>query len=710
MKIDTIIHDHLYVIGLPTEILVPIQRDLEKWLECNGIEWVCERIKKLKALFLQYASHTTYLKTDRTIKMRGGIPIGSFRPLFKMAHGPDFKKALRVLQLHGLFVLKEVTKTQWEKFITSVEEPMKVIDHLPNLEIEPEYKYLARSEWSNSGYTPLSSWIGEDLGTRAPIYGKDGQFWNLGNVPMSSTSVVDHLRLLSRYLPQSLIQAYPLPFKAIGIELKLEPKDVYFVQGLRDGSIPFPRGFGGTIGVIQERGAKLRAVANPFRVYQACLSRLGTCLFRLMESFPWDCTFNQNRGIEWTQARLKEGATIHSIDLSDATNQFPLALQLQVMLTLFTPEEKSKPTHDGMEGDGSICESRPLDISAEALEIIRWGGNVSELTELRQSLDIFAKLAHHSLWKLPKSVRHLTDKQDIKWVKGQPLGLYPSFAIFAVSHGLLLRSIERDLGLVNTFRILGDDVVISDDKVQFAYRCLLGRLGCPVSSQKTLDSKEIGEFAGRVITKEGAIVAEKWKLFHYDDPIAPLRMFGIQGIKLVPKIARAAIQWLASLPEPVGLGLNELGLSVGKRTEGVIDLYEEKVKFPHVPSKDRTLEIKARLSDAFSIHVEDYEAHPSRHTNLFLDYLKETGYGVSSDLLGGIEANSLISRRLGEHLQAVLKLENLDYRLPPDVSYLLAMFDKMRVPRGTSPFQRLKTWLGTINRWFRKHVKSVLHG
>lgn len=649
-SIDDTIHAHLSAIGIKPEVRVPIMREIVKWVRCNGMEWTAKRIKTLKAMFLQVASGATHVQADPAIKMRNGLPRGAFRPLFKMLEGVPFHQALRVFQVSGLFRLARVTPAQWKKFCESVEQPLPTRSGW-EINIEPELMALGEMAWRHAKYIPLAEWCGEEISTRAPIRAREGKTWDYGTLPVRETTIRDHLRQLDSVFDEWLVRCYPAPFRAIGIEVK-PTRGAWeeYVSRVRMGKEPLPYGsWAGCIGLIQESGAKLRAVANPARVYQAVLSRLGNALFHLMEtSLPWDCTFDQARGIRWVQRKLNEGRTMYSVDLSDATNQFPLELQLNMIGALM-----------------------PKDIEAQdALEIVR-------------------QLSHRTRWRLPDQAARLHGRGWISWKKGQPLGLYPSFGLFAVTHGLVLRAIERDLGLVDTFRVLGDDVVIGEPRVHERYRTFLVTAGCPVSETKTLASQIIGEFAGKIITAKGAVVAEKWKPFQADDPLGFLRMYGHRGSALVPKKWREQICWFASLPEPVGLGQNGEGNSLEERIRGVVDLFEDKIEVPRVPAKP-LLEIKSRLADAFFIEVDGVR-RTCQPVGL--------NYRFKHDLLNPPTRED--SRRMVEHLNAALSgRQFLDYNLPTFLREMLELSRSKRL-RGHHDSKK-RTWLQTIVRWFRR--------
>jgi hypothetical protein len=155
---------------------------------------------------------------------------------------------------------------------------------------------------------------------------------------------------------------------------------------------------------------------------------------------------------------MEEGCKMSSVDLSDATNHFPLSVILHVLQF-----------------------SREIPIQHIKLWMLVCKGE----------------------WKMD----HLKGPRALTWSKGQPLGVYPSFPSFALTHGIILRAIELRYALSDTFRVLGDDVIISNPIVAWSYRTLLTKMGVPVSDSKTfMNSPSIGEFAGKLVIKKGSKV------------------------------------------------------------------------------------------------------------------------------------------------------------------------------------------------------------
>jgi hypothetical protein len=91
-----------------------------------------------------------------------------------------------------------------------------------------------------------------------------------------------------------------------------------------------------------------------------------------------------------------------------------------------------------------------------------------------------------------------------KYATGQPMGAYSSWAVFALTHHLWIQFSAKRAGLRLPFldyRLLGDDVVIRNDRVAQEYLSLLELIGVDVSKDKTLVSPDSFEFAKRFFYK-----------------------------------------------------------------------------------------------------------------------------------------------------------------------------------------------------------------
>jgi hypothetical protein len=148
------------------------------------------------------------------------------------------------------------------------------------------------------------------------------------------------------------------------------------------------------------------------------------------------------------------------------------------------------------------------------------------------------------------------------------MGLYGSFALFALTHHLILMLIEKDHSVSDTYRILGDDVIISDERVAKQYYRMMEHLNVPISHEKCVTSDLLTEFAGKIVTPYGVIptakAPAKGRWLSVSGFINYCRVSrGISGLSAVPKQYRDVARAYAALPTSYGgAGVNPLGLSL----------------------------------------------------------------------------------------------------------------------------------------------------
>lgn len=227
-----------------------------------------------------------------------------------------------------------------------------------------------------------------------------------------------------------------------------------------DGGIPkvMVQPIAGKIGLIQERGMKLRSVANPFRIFQHVLTPFGDYIYNMLEHLEWDCTFDQTKAQPFVTKALQDNKTLYAYDLSSATDKFPLSIQLDLISKL--------------NGDENTRRVKPK-------------AKVSNITikDIEDSIEVFEHLSR-AHWYTDLFETKNVHRRFIQWTQGQPLGLYPSFGLFALSHGLFVRTLEKNLGLRDSFRILGDDIIITNKDLALSYKESVTSLGCVISESK----------------------------------------------------------------------------------------------------------------------------------------------------------------------------------------------------------------------------------
>jgi hypothetical protein len=323
---------------------------------------------------------------------------------------------------------------------------------------------------------------------------------------------------------------------------------------LSHGAKATPPIVGNVVPLMKDGGWKVRWIANPLRLHQTVLKPLGDALFFKLRTLPWDCTYNQERPIKKIQEYLRTGKSCHAVDLTAATDSFPLSMQIEVLKSIF-------PYNRG-------------------------------------DVDLFRDLSR-GLWRTPYGL--------IRWSRGQPMGLYPSFASFALAHGMLL--LELNEGVFNDdFFILGDDVLILNDKLNQRYRESLRSLGCPVDEVKSLSSTKLTEFAGKVITADH--IYPKFKIgssqTHEDAFVDLLRTYGQGIMKFFEPHLQRMTKEILNFTDPWGPNLSS------GPTKSYLTAVKDTLKFGEVASGD----------EGGKLHVSFHEMlierlNPSRDASLW---------------------------------------------------------------------------------------------
>jgi hypothetical protein len=209
----------------------------------------------------------------------------------------------------------------------------------------------------------------------------------------------------------------------------------------------------GQLSLKEEAAGKVRIFALVDIWTQSLLKPLHDFLFSILKSLPNDCTFDQEAGVKRCFAKANEAGKSFGYDLSAATDRLPVALQVSIL------------THYlGIEG-------------AEA-----WR---SLLVDRTYTLTVEGK------------------SQDYKYSVGQPMGALSSWAMLALCHHLLVQLAVRqaypDFKMdewFDNYELLGDDIVIFDDKVAKTYLLIMGRLGVGINlSKSVVASNNSFEFA-----------------------------------------------------------------------------------------------------------------------------------------------------------------------------------------------------------------------
>jgi len=163
--------------------------------------------------------------------------------------------------------------------------------------------------------------------------------------------------------------------------------------------------------------------------------------------------------------------------------------------------------------------------------------------------------------KLPFLVSgNLFKKEDrgkyVYYGAGQPMGGYSSWAVFALCHHILVRSCGYMVYKTSSFSsyfILGDDLVIFDERVAKLYYRMVTLLGVKISIQKSIISPDSFEFAKRIVISGRDVSPLPWtQLLRVNNPLTVLATF------LSDYIVRSVVhrslstttirKWISALP------------------------------------------------------------------------------------------------------------------------------------------------------------------
>ncbi|AHI43534.1 RNA-dependent RNA polymerase [Fusarium circinatum mitovirus 2-1] len=201
----------------------------------------------------------------------------------------------------------------------------------------------------------------------------------------------------------------------------------------------------GKIEVIRDPEGKFRLIAIVDYYTQLALKKLHDQCFKVIRNLKeTDRTFNQSPHHNWESNQHK----FWSLDLSSATDRFPRKLQARLL---------------------------------------------SEMIDM------------HYAWSWNRILEtisfHTKEGNSIKYEVGQPMGTYSSWICFTLAHHLVVNYAAKLAGYdnFNQYIILGDDIVIKNDKVAYYYIRIINRLGVDISLTKTHVSSDTYEFAKRWI-------------------------------------------------------------------------------------------------------------------------------------------------------------------------------------------------------------------
>jgi len=505
----------LSVIGVPHHIISGLPELILRWVRCSGVEWTISRLKSLKVDIIRIKCGQPALSTFR--KNRRGEIAGLLGSLIKYSQKNTscFAKAIQCSMIYSVFKFESLTRKQEQKFRSAITADPPRIHRNFLISLGRAIKQNFRKiSLERSEEISLLTYRGSPNKFKPRLKWDD---WSLRSIPqLSRKQDSDVLSNALYFLDPKHVPLYfeyeelysPVLKGLPGFIDKINELGTWYKRESRD------LVEGGEIHFLQEAGGKLRSIASPHLVHQLALRPLGRSIYQLVQSLPWDCTFDQEKPISVLSTHLSEGRTIHSIDLSSATDYFPLEIQMTVLRSFF--------------------------------------GNLPDLR-------LFEDISKCN-WRAEGI------NSTLRWKRGQPLGLYPSFGTFTLSHGILLWFLNNQKHN-NSFYVLGDDVVILDEDLNTKYLRFLKQMDCPYSRDKSISSSKLCEFAGKIVTSTRVIPQYKWREISNDNFLDICRQLGCRSRSLLTSRQRMVFDLVKHCCLPNGLNFSYPGSNLSKMIE-----------------------------------------------------------------------------------------------------------------------------------------------
>jgi len=255
-------------LDVPPQLSKPFLKVVDKWCQNSGIEWTVSRLKEVYTDFLRFQAGVSpvgkyYRKTKK------GLPLcasGLFT--YSLRGKKQLFAVSQLLRVYTSFISSTPTEKQVKKFLDGVNaEPISVPPEIV-VGVVRAVKELCHMTVLHQPRPYLT--YRPSLSKRVPHF--DGRTY-----PEPTHWSSQWVTLDMTYTGQIVQHKYPKIFKSV---LGFQNGQKHF-----SGSRPVVHDHVGKIGLIQEPGFKLRAVANPNRVYQVALEPLGDCLYDTIRNF-----------------------------------------------------------------------------------------------------------------------------------------------------------------------------------------------------------------------------------------------------------------------------------------------------------------------------------------------------------------------------------------------------------------------------------------
>jgi len=203
-----------------------------------------------------------------------------------------------------------------------------------------------------------------------------------------------------------------------------------------------------------EKAGKTRTIAIIDYYSQRCLHPLHKGLMQMLANLVSDGTYSHLHVGKYAEQLTKDKSFIGCADLSSATDRFPALIQKKLLLSLVP---------------NSNLANSLWTLLAERTFTVAWSG------------------------------------EQVTYQCGQPMGAHASWPLFALAHHLVVEYAGYNANVRNTkskYRLIGDDVIISDKGLWQEYIRIMKALGLTINVGKTVESPRNERYSCAEVAKQ----------------------------------------------------------------------------------------------------------------------------------------------------------------------------------------------------------------
>lgn len=369
---------------------------------------------------------------------------------------------------------------------------------------------------------------------------------------------------------------------------------------------------------VIEPGGKLRIAMSPLLAYQGLVLPLHTKVYNFIKRI-------KSQGVTSHENALKD--IQHEIALNEAKGFRPLIFS----------------------GDlSNYSDNIPTD-------------SMNAIMEGLITRNIISEFDYKSFNLISNLPIQLPDYSVIKYDNGNPQGAFGSFPLISLFNDVLVRvsfcmaygvsptDINENVNsnMLPFYKVVGDDVVIFDQKTSEQYVSIVEDLGMQISKLKCMKSYTTAEFCSRFVDSQG--IYRKKKINVEDSYSSLYDAIAYYGIKPISEMTGITDRFLSkyTLPPPFGMGIGT------RRIRKLIPIIQELDKYlqqylPIQPNHMTYNEIVKRLVSLGNFTYNDNYSNDSFVSSLDLNPNEvmniEGGYNYELNPL--IRANLLLLREL----------------------------------------------------------------